>query len=194
MSSVIEPGKDVLVRDHPERRSFYSRISEDGWALWIGGLLIATVLLVAFLSTDFKFVSPVYQWTDANELVTKILTGKNFSVIGYIGFVFAVLSSIAIWLSGGNPIKYMAGFIVIYLVAVLSLIIAGNKTITNYGIEYVVFGLIIGLVISNLNLSPVWLKEAVRSEFFIKSGLIILGTSILFTDIVNAGLPGILQA
>jgi len=30
--------------------------------------------------------------------------------------------------------------------------------------------------------------------FFIKTGLIILGTSILFTDIIKAGLPGILQA
>jgi len=41
---------------------------------------------------------------------------------------------------------------------------------------------------------PVWLKEAARSEFFIKTGLIILGTSVLFTDIIKAGLPGILQA
>ncbi len=36
--------------------------------------------------------------------------------------------------------------------------------------------------------------EAARSEFFIKTGLVILGTSVLFTDIVKAGLPGILQA
>lgn len=194
MSSVIEPGKDVLAPDHPEKRSFYSRITEDGWALWIGGLLIAATLLVAFLSTDFKFVAPVYQWSDTNELVTKILTAKNLSVIGGIGFVYVVLSSIAIWLSAGNSIKYIAGLTVIYILAILSLIIAGNRTISNYGIEYVVFGLIIGLVISNFNLSPVWLKEAARSEFFIKTGLIILGTSILFTDIVNAGLPGILQA
>jgi len=50
------------------------------------------------------------------------------------------------------------------------------------------------LLLSNLNLIPAWLKEAARSEFFIKTGLIILGASILFTDIVQAGLPGILQA
>jgi uncharacterized membrane protein YadS len=50
------------------------------------------------------------------------------------------------------------------------------------------------LLLSNLNILPPWLKEAVRSEFFIKTGLIILGTSILFADIVKAGLPGILQA
>ena len=193
MSSMSELGKDVLVKDHVPKKSFYSRITEDGWALCIGGLLIAIVLVIAFL-TDFKFTSPAYQWSNANDLVTKVLTVKNVSLIAAIGFVFALLSSIAVRLSGANSLRYIEGFVIIYALAILSLIIAGNKTISSYGIEYVVFGLIIGLILSNLNLSPAWLKEAARSEFFIKTGLIILGTSILFTDIVNAGLPGILQA
>ena len=193
MSSMSELCKDGLVKDHAPKKSFYSRITEDGWALCIGGLLIAIVLVIAFL-TDFKFTSPAYQWSNANDLVTKVLTVKNVSLIAAIGFVFALLSSIAVRLSGANSLRYIEGFVIIYALAILSLIIAGNKTISSYGIEYVVFGLIIGLILSNLNLSPAWLKEAARSEFFIKTGLIILGTSILFTDIVNAGLPGILQA
>ena len=194
MSSISESGKDVLVKDHIPKKSYYSRVTEDGWALWIGGLLITAIVLVAFSSTGLKFTSPQYLWSDSNDLLIKVLTGKNILLIVAIGFAFTVLSSIAVLLSGGEPGKYMAGFIVLYILAVLSLVISGNKTIGSYGIEYVVFGLIIGLILSNLNLSPAWLKEAARSEFFIKTGLIILGTSILFTDIVNAGLPGILQA
>jgi uncharacterized integral membrane protein (TIGR00698 family) len=194
MSSVIKPEKDVLLKDHPAKKPFYSKITEDGWALWIAGSLIAVVLLIAFLTTGFKFTSPVYQWSDPDDLVAKVLTSKNVLLISAIGSVFAVLSSLAISLSAGDTRRYIAGFIVIYMLAVVSLVIAGNKTISSYGIEYVVFGLIIGLVLSNLNLAPAWLKEAARSEFFIKTGLIILGTSILFTDIVNAGIPGILQA
>jgi uncharacterized integral membrane protein (TIGR00698 family) len=58
----------------------------------------------------------------------------------------------------------------------------------------VVFALLIGLLLGNLFRLPVWVKESARSEFFIKTGLIILGTSILFTDIIKAGLPGILQS
>ena len=194
MSSTSELGKNVLVKDHVPKKSFYSRITEDGWALWIGGLVITASLLVAFLSTGLKFTSPQYVWSDSNDLLVKVLTVKNIVLIAGIGIAFTVLSSIAVWLSGGEPVKYIAGFIVLYILAVLSLVISGNKTISSYGIEYVVFGLIIGLILSNLNLSPAWLKEAARSEFFIKTGLIILGTSILFTDIVSAGLPGILQA
>jgi uncharacterized integral membrane protein (TIGR00698 family) len=196
MSSVnLQSEDDVLISENkPIQRSFYSKITEDGWALWIGGLLIAAVLVVAFFSPDFEFPSPVYQWSEVKGLVTKILTGKNLLLIAGTGFAFLVFSSIAVKLSGGNFARYVAGFVVIYFLAVISLIISGNKTISGYGIEYVVFGLIIGLLLSNLKLSPAWLKETARSEFFIKTGLIILGTSILFTDIVNAGLPGILQA
>jgi uncharacterized membrane protein YadS len=97
-------------------------------------------------------------------------------------------------LSGNNIKRYIAGFGIIFILAVFSLIIGGNKTISYYGIEYVVFALLIGLLLSNLFSLPAWLKEAARSEFFIKTGLIILGTSILFTDIIKAGLPGILQS
>jgi len=194
----IESRSDALTGDNepgkPIKKSFYSEISEDGWALWIGGLLITIVLLIAMLSADFKFATPVFQWSDANSLFAKVLSGKNLLLIAGIGFVFTILSLAAVWLSPGNAKKYIAGFVLIYILAILSLIIAGNKSISNYGIEYVVFALIIGLLLNNLNILPAKLKEAARSEFFIKTGLIILGTSILFTDIVKAGLPGILQA
>jgi len=175
-------------------KSIYSKITEDGWALWIGGFLIAVVLIISFVVTDFKFTSPVYQWSDSHDLLTKLLSAQNLVLIAGIGSVFTVLSLVAVWLSGGSPKKYVAAFVVVYVLAIISLMIAGNRFISSYGIEYVVFALVIGLALGNLNLSPSWLKEAARSEFFIKTGLIILGTSILFTDIVRAGLPGILQA
>jgi uncharacterized integral membrane protein (TIGR00698 family) len=41
---------------------------------------------------------------------------------------------------------------------------------------------------------PEWLKPAVRTEFYIKSGLVILGSGILFTEIVQAGFYGLVQA
>lgn len=176
------------------KKSFFSALSEDGWAVLIGGILIAAVLGLILSSTNYKFTIPVYQWTNTNDLGTKVLNPANLLLIAVIGFIFSALSSVAIWLSGGNIKKYIAGFVLIYILGIISLIIAGNKSISYYGIEYVVFALIIGLLIGNLTTLPVWLKEAARSEFFIKTGLIILGTSILFTDIIQAGLPGILQA
>jgi uncharacterized integral membrane protein (TIGR00698 family) len=169
-------------------------LSEDIWAVIIGGLLIATVLIEALLSPSFKFTTPVYQWADTEDLFTKVLSGNNLLLLTGIGLVFALLSSVAIRLSGGSIRKYSTGFILIYILGIFSLIIAGNESINAYGIEYVVFALLLGLLIGNLTVIPSWLKEAARSEFFIKTGLVILGISVSFTDIIKAGLPGILQA
>lgn len=192
MASGVLQEKDIELK--PVKYSFFSGLSEDIWAVLISGLLIVAGLLVAFSFPDFKFTTPVYQWASTNDLRTKVLAVNNLLLLGFLGAVFIFLSSVAIFLSGGNVKKYFAGFLLIYILGIISLIIAGNKTINYYGIEYVVFALIIGLLLSNVFSLPAWLKEAVRSEFFIKTGLVILGTSILFTDIVQAGVPGILQA
>lgn len=177
-----------------EKKSILASISEDIWAVWIGGLLVIAVLVAAFPATDLKFTVPVYQWGTVNELLSNVITLQNFLLIAFIGVIFFLLSSVAVTASGVAIKKYLAGFTVIFVTAITSLIIAGNKLISYYGIEYVVFALLIGLILSNVFRIPGSLKEAARSEFFIKTGLVILGTSILFTDIVKAGLPGILQA
>lgn len=174
--------------------SFFSELTEDWWAVIIGGLFITGILIIAALSADLKFTLPVYQWANGEELWGKVLAAHNLLLIAGIGLIFLIVSSISIWLSGGNTRNYIAGFILIYILAIFSLVVAGNKSIAYYGIEYVVFGLIAGLLIGNLTALPNWLREAARSEFFIKTGLVILGTSILFTDIIQAGIPGILQA
>jgi uncharacterized integral membrane protein (TIGR00698 family) len=176
------------------RGSFLSRISEDIWAVWIGGLLIVAILVIAFLSAGLKFTTPVYQWATADDLLTKVISPQNLLLLAIIGLAFFLLSSVAVAASGSSIKKYATGFSIIFVTGIISLIIAGNKSISFYGIEYVVFALLIGLLLSNLFKLPGWLTEAARSEFFIKTGLVILGTSILFTDIVKAGLAGILQA
>lgn len=169
-------------------------LNEDFWSVLISSLLIAGVLIFALASPAFNFQVPVYKWENGSELVNNVFSVTNLTLIAFIWLLFALLFTVAGLFSGFSPKNYFTGFAVIFLLAIISLIIAGNKTISYYGIEYVVFGLLIGLALGNLFTLPGWLKEAARSEFFIKTGLVILGSSILFTDVVKAGLPGILQA
>ncbi len=177
-----------------EKKSFFATLTEDWWAVLIGGVIILAALTIVAVAEGFKFTVPDYKWATTDDLFAKVLTGPNLTLIAGIGVLFAVLSSIAIGLSGGSIKRYLAGFTLVFVVGIAALIIGGNKTINYYGIEYVVFALVMGLLIGNLTTIPDWLREAARSEFFIKTGLVILGTSVLFTDIVKAGLPGILQA
>jgi uncharacterized integral membrane protein (TIGR00698 family) len=195
-NTVIRESPDAVEKNdnNPAKTTFFSRLTEDWWAVIIGGIIITAILLFAVVSPEFKFTLPSWQWAGSKDLIDKVLAINNILLIAGIGLIFLIISSISISLSGNSAGRFIRSFILVYILGIVSLIVAGNKTISYYGIEYVVFALFAGLLIGNLTVLPPWLKEAARSEFFIKTGLVILGTSILFTDIIQAGIPGILQA
>jgi uncharacterized integral membrane protein (TIGR00698 family) len=178
----------------PDKKNIFSSFTEDYWAVTIAGIIIIAILALTRWVPGFKLPLPTYKWETSSDLLNKVLSANNLLLALLTGVLILMLSGIAIWLSGGSIRNYVKGFSLIYALAVIALIVAGNKVINYYGFEYVIFALILGLVLGNLTTVPAWLKEAARSEFFIKTGLVIYGTSILFTDIVKAGLPGLLQS
>ncbi len=89
---------------------------------------------------------------------------------------------------------FLIGLPVVFALAWLARFLAGNGLFVDWGIEYVIFALLLGLLISNTIGTPEWLKPAVQTEFFIKTGLVILGASLLFHEVLQAGALGIVQA
>ena len=130
----------------------------------------------------------------AGATLGKVFSGENLWKAVVVGVGYLILSTIGIALLGGRVGKYVVGFPVIYILAWLSQMLAGNSTVNYWGLEYVIFALLIGLFISNVIGVPDWLREAVRTEYYIKTGLVILGAGILFGEIVQAGALGIVQA
>jgi len=55
-------------------------------------------------------------------------------------------------------------------------------------------GAVTGMLISNLIGTPKWMKPALETEYFIKTGLVLLGGELLFTKILAIGLPGLFVA
>jgi uncharacterized integral membrane protein (TIGR00698 family) len=107
---------------------------------------------------------------------------------------FLAVSAAGILLMGGRLSLYALGFPVVYALAWLSQVVAGNSGVQGWGLEFVLFALLFGLLISNLIGVPFWLREAVRTEYYIKTGLVIMGAGILFHEILQAGVLGLLQA
>ncbi len=131
---------------------------------------------------------------DSGATLAGVFSAKNLTSTAVVGLAFLLVSAFGVALLGGNVGRYVLGFPVVYVLAWLSQVIAGNSTVSYWGLEYVIFALLIGLFISNVVGVPGWLREAVRTEYFIKTGLVILGSSILFLEIVQAGALGIAQA
>jgi uncharacterized integral membrane protein (TIGR00698 family) len=131
---------------------------------------------------------------DSGATLAGAFSGKNLKATALVGLAFLVLSGLGVALLGGNVARYALGFPLVYLLAWFSQLVAGNSTVSYWGLEYVIFALGLGLFVGNVLGVPSWLREAVRTEYFIKTGLVILGSSILFLEIVQAGALGIAQA
>lgn len=130
----------------------------------------------------------------AGNLTEKVFSWDNIWRAIQIGIAYLILSVIAMALMGERVGAFIPGFIVVFVFAWIAQFVAGNYTILEYGLEYVLWCLALGLFVSNVLGVPGWLKVAVKTEFFIKTGLVILGSGILFGEIVQAGAYGIVQA
>ncbi len=124
----------------------------------------------------------------------KVFAWKNISKVLYVGIVYLILASIGVKLLGLKVGAFVIGFPVIFFLAFLSRFLAGNGVSVDYGLEFVLWALFLGLFISNVLRVPHWLKEAVQTEYYIKSGLVILGAGMLLFEILQLGYLGIIQA
>ena len=169
-------------------RRAWSPFTEDWVAVCLGGLSIALVL------AGLRPLLPAFGWTTTADLTGRVLAAPNLATLATAGIGLMILSVGGILLMKESVTRFSIGFPALYLLACVALIVAGNRAVTAWGFEYVIFAFLIGLAISNTVGVPGWLAGAVRTEYYIKTGLVILGASILFADLVEAGALGIVQA
>ena len=130
----------------------------------------------------------------ASAAAAKVFTADNILKGVYIGIGGLVIGAVGIALIGANVGAFLIGFPLVFILAWVARMLAGNGLFVEYGVEYVIFALFLGLLISNTIGTPAWLRPAVQTEYYIKTGLVILGAGLLFLEIVQAGALGIIQA
>jgi len=130
----------------------------------------------------------------ATETIGKIFSGDNLLKMLYALIGFLVFSAIGILIMGMPVGRFIVGFPFVFILSLIAGIVGGNSTIGYWGLEVVFWALLLGLLVSNTVGVPGWVKEAVKTEYFIKIGLVLLGAEVLFTTIVKVGAYGMLQA
>ncbi len=145
--------------------------------------------------------SAIGQWRQAREKERGSLRSKAtvtaYNKIPYlIGAMVAIMLFFAIGTSfmGINTAKFIQGFWFVFLLGVIAYIIGNQATMREYGFGAIIWAILGGLLISNTVGTPDFIKSALQTEYFIKTGLVLLGAEILFSKMVAIGIPGIFVA
>jgi uncharacterized membrane protein YadS len=107
---------------------------------------------------------------------------------------------LAIFFGLGNLImgksfgKFFVGFFAVFVIAVLAYMGEAQTQMNYWGIGFPLWAIVFGMLISNTVGTPKWVQAAVQTEFFIKTGLVLLGAEILFNKMLAIGKPGIFVA
>ena len=164
------------------------------WASVILGLVLILIVVIA----GYKVGTPAFGggsgWRSAEALQGIFRTSSLWISVVSTVFIFGLLSAFGVLLSGESLKNFITGFISICLLAILAQFISSYAGFKSLGLETVFFSLIIGLLIGNLFRLPGWLRAGVLTELYVKIGLVLLGATILFKDIMVAGSFGLIQA
>lgn len=161
---------------------------EDWWAIWLGFMLLASVT-IGLVHNVPKM--PKWGWGEFGALLGGIPVVSLILLAAGLCALFALATVV---MKKASVAEFIPGFLAIFLLSALSYVFADEATVKHYGISYAFWAIGIGLLLSNTTGVPAWLKPAIRPEFYIKTGLVIMGAEILFGNIVAFGAYGLIIA
>ena len=175
--------------------------TEDWLSVWIGVIIIA-IGCIAVLTGCFDFSALSFKTWTVGETLAEKDAAKVVPLLEQLGswafwskclrtvLILGTLFGIAVKLQGEKLKKFIPAFLLLFAIAVIVRMVSAEFTLKRY-LEWAFWALLIGLFISNTVGVPNWLKPAIRTEFYIKTGLVVFGFSVLFSNIAKFGLYGL---
>lgn len=167
------------------------QLTEDYLAIIIGFILIA-IAAVSVVTGAFSFTPLSFStWgPGSGAALTDQFTSTFAARLLLTYVVLAIFFTIGAVLQGERASRFLPAFTVVFVVGILVRLISSEYTANRY-LEWAFWALVVGLVVANTVGVPEWLRPAVRTEYYIKTGLVVMGFSVLFSNIVNFGLYGL---
>ena len=159
---------------------FLLQFKNEDWIATIMGLALMTAIIC------FPGMIPAFPKT--------LTDADSWMAVGGMFLIALLFAGVGVYGLGERLRRFVPAFMGVFLIAAVSMYICGLGFIKTIGLESVFFSVAIGLLIRNTIGLPKWLTPAVRSEYYIKIGLVLLGTSVLFGEILEAGFWGLIQS
>ncbi len=169
---------------------------EDTWAIIIA-LGLTLLITFTFLSGGYAFFKAmavnVPTWSNDVSKVTDALAKSGLGILYLFGF-FILAFAFGAKVMGYNTQRFLTGFTVLFILSLIVTILGSNKYMKDLQLETPVLALLLGMLIANIGTLPAWFKEALRTEYYVKTGIILLGATLPFTIIMSAGPLAMMQA
>jgi uncharacterized membrane protein YadS len=167
--------------------------TEDYWAIWLG-------MIVIFLSVGFFWAGSTLKpwavtpgtWSDPGQLAADLR--EHFFAYASIFLGFGLVFAISMRVMGRNLKEFLLGYTILFLGSLGIFYLAGWSVMKSMDLGAPLLALAVGLVIGNLRAAPEWFKTSLRTEYYIKTGIVLLGATLPLTLIAEAGPVAFLQA
>jgi uncharacterized membrane protein YadS len=189
---------EIAERSHSlpaTRPSAWSELfrKEDWWAIWIGLSLVAVTIALFANGGSIKWIAVAPQkWTRLANAAAQLSThGGQYAALFLL---WAATFGIGASALGIKLSRFLPAFLVLYLAAGAIYFLGLWDQAAHYNLEPPLVALGLGLLVSNTVGVPRWLEPGLRVEFYIKTGIVLLGAGLPLTLIGWAGPVVILQA
>jgi uncharacterized membrane protein YadS len=182
----------------PERQGWKELyLKEDWWAVWLGlGLVVFAIVLFQAGNTNIIKALAInpggLKWTSFAQLVNHFT--QNAQLYLYQFLFWLVLFGVTAAIMGAKLKEFVPAFIFLYIGSLIMFAIAGWASATQFNLEAPLVALIIGLIIATVFRLPAWMDSAFRVEYFIKTGIVLLGATFPIALVLTAGPVAIVQA
>lgn len=169
-------------------------LKEDWWAIWLGVGLVVVAYLFFINGSSIKWIAvlPPGKWTDFTVVTQHFSEHIGQYIAQFV--MWCVLFGISVKALGFKLSEFFPSFLFVYIFSIIIFVLGQNKTFVNLNLEPPLVALLLGMIISNLIGLPKWMDSGFRVEYYIKTGIVLLGATLPFTLIIWAGPTAILQA
>ena len=168
-------------------------LKEDWWAIWLGvGIVLVAWLFFASGSTIKWIAITPKKWATFDQLLADFVAHVGQYVAQFATWL--AIFCISMRAMGHKLSQFIPSFLFVYIASIVIIMIGAWDKASYYNLEPPLVALVAGLIISNLIGLPQWMDTGFRVEYYIKTGIVLLGATLPFTLIVWAGPVAIAQA